>query len=384
MKITKLTCGSNKAWVVCVSLAASTVGCATILPSRTSSAPVDAELTPVANRTVQTIRQEPNEVDGQTSWIIEPDVPRIPKITGMELQLPPHIEQRLGRAFDLAQRGATYSANSEFREVLALCALELDARNRMTDHRHALRQGLIALDEADEISGHRIDWTDAADVRLATAGHSTPVLHGGVPAGVDAIQVAQLYYSFAEERFAYACEGIPAASLAYYGLARTFVQPGTRYMHAAGKAATLQRVALRIAPQNVLAGNELGVLLAQHGHLDEAESLFKQCVAIEATPEAWQNLAVVYARQGDADASQAARTAGSELAASKKAATQVVTNSARGTLVAASSTNAQILAQTESDDTSETSNHSNQLELQRKGLWERLELSQKLPQVFRR
>jgi len=383
MKITKLTCGRRKAWVVCVSLAASTAGCAT-LPFQSSSAPVAAESSPVANRSVQTIRQEPTEVDGQTSWIIEPDVPRIPKINGIQLQLPPHIEQRLGRAFDLAQRGATYSANTEFREVLGLCALELDARNRTTDHRDAFRQGLIALDEADEISGHRIDWTDADDVRLATAGHSTPVLHGGAPAGVDAIQVAQLYYSFAEERFAYACEGMPAASLAYYGLARTFVQPGTRYMHAAGKSAMLQRVALRIAPQNVLAANELGVLLAQHGHLDEAESMFKQCVVTDATPEAWQNLAVVYARKGDADASRAAMAAGSEMAASQKAVQPVVTNAASGTLVAENSSNAQSLAENEATKTSENSDHANRVNKKSEGIWAKLDLSQKLPNVFRR
>lgn len=384
MKKTKLTCGLKKAWVVCVSLAASTVGCAAILPSKTNTAPVAADLTPATNRSVQAIRQEPTEVDGQTSWIIEPNVPRIPKITGTELQLPPHIEQRLGRAFDLAQRGATYSANTEFREVLGLCALELDARNRTTNHRASLRQGLIALDEADEISGHRIDWADAADVRLATAGHSTPVLHAGVPDGIDAIQVAQLYYSFAEERFAYACEGMPAASLAYYGLARTFVQPSARYMHAAGKAAMLQRVALRISPQNMLAANELGVLLAQHGHLHEAESLFKQCVAIDATPEAWQNLAVIYERKGNADASRAAMAAGNELAASQRAARPIVANAANGTLAAANSPNSQTIAQPEAAEVSETSNHSNPLESERKGLWEKLELSQKLPKVFRR
>jgi hypothetical protein len=367
----------------CVLLAAATVGCATMPPDQPPAMPVAAVSPEEAARPVQTIRLEPPAVDGQTSWIIEPDVPRIPKITGVDRQLPPHIEQRLSRAFDLAQRGATYSSNSEFREVLSLCALELDTREGTTSRRDALRQGLVALDEADELSGQGIDWSDAADVRKATAAHATPVLRGNVPPGADAIQVVQLYYSYAEERFAYACQGLPGASVAYYGLARTYVQPGTHFMHAAGKAAMLQRVAIRLAPQNVLAGNELGVLLAQHGHLDEAESMFKQCVATDARPEAWQNLAAVYAKKGDADASRAAMTESSKLAASEKAARLAAYNSANE--LAVSTTPAtESLATNETKIDTKAVNGANSVEKDRGGIWKRLELSRKLPSMFRR
>ena len=104
-------------------------------------------------------------VDGQMSWIIEPEVPRIPKIAGLDPQLPPHIERRLSYAFDLAQRGAPYTADSEFRAVLGLCALEMDAREGGTARREALREGLVALQEADQFGGDQVDWRDAADVR---------------------------------------------------------------------------------------------------------------------------------------------------------------------------------------------------------------------------
>ena len=73
-------------------------------------------------------------VDGQMSWIIEPEVPRIPKIAGLDPQLPPHIVRRLSYAFDLAHR-APYTADSEFRAVLGLCALEMDAREGGTARR---------------------------------------------------------------------------------------------------------------------------------------------------------------------------------------------------------------------------------------------------------
>jgi tetratricopeptide (TPR) repeat protein len=317
MKIIVLASTSRRRFgirLVCVCLFA---GCAS-LAGRLAEGQLQRPMNdPAANRDVQAIPLQSSTVDGQLSWIIEPDVPRIPKIPGLDPQLPPHIERRLSYAFDLAQRGATYTADAEFRAVLGLCALEMDAREGGTSHREALREGLIAVHEADQFGGEQLDWRDAADVRSVATSHVTPVL-AGAPGPVDSIKAVQAYYMYAEQRLAYACQGLPGASLAYYGWARTIVLPGSKIPHASGKAALLQRVALAIAPQNVLAANELGVLLAQHGQLDDAEKIFKQCVATDATPETWRNLAVVYARQGNENASRSALAAGDALAADKK------------------------------------------------------------------
>jgi tetratricopeptide (TPR) repeat protein len=233
----------------------------------------------------------------------------------LEPKLPPHVERRLGYAFDLAQRGATYSANAEFREVLNLCALELDARTGSTSRREALRQAWQALDEADEFRAGRLELWDEEVLHKTAEGHKTTVLKGDRARPIDSIQAIQAYYAFAQERFSFSCHGLSGASLAFYGLARTFVVPGTQVPQAAGKAALLQRVALDLAPQNVLARNELGVLLAEYGQLDEAEHLFRQCLATNPTQETWRNLAVVYARQGNRSGSQKALAAADELAA---------------------------------------------------------------------
>jgi tetratricopeptide (TPR) repeat protein len=281
--------------------------------------------TPAAAQTRRNVHATPlptTSVDGQASWIIEPDVPRIPNIAGLQAQLPPHVERRLSYAFDLAQRGASYSANAEFREVLNLCALELDAREGGISRREALHLAWLALDEADEFNVGRSEMSDTQDIRSVAAGHKTPVLNGHATGAADSIQAVQAYYAFAEERFAYSCREMPGASLAFYGLARTFVVPGTEVAQAAGKAALLQRVALAIAPQNVLARNELGVLLAEYGQLDQAERLFQQCLATNPTPETWRNLAVVYARQGDRSASQSALASADKLEGNERGAAQ--------------------------------------------------------------
>jgi Tfp pilus assembly protein PilF len=294
-------------------------GCATTSPKHAvteTQAPVEPD--PAASRAVQAVSLQTTGMDGQTSWLIQPDVPRIPKVAGLETQLPPHINRCLSYAFDLAQRGAVYSAAAEFQSVLEMCALELDIRDGSSIHRDALRQGLIALAEADEFSSEQVDWRRSADVRSIAASHVTPVLQK-TPTAVDSIQATQAYYAYAEERLTYACGELPGSSLAFYGLGRTIVVPDTQVTHAAGKAALYHRVALSVAPKNVLAGNELGVILAQHGRLDEAEKLFQQCVATGGTPETYQNLLAVYARKADQQAAQpiaaAAQTPSAQVAA---------------------------------------------------------------------
>ncbi len=292
------------------------VGCAaTSLVNAAKPELPKAEIDPAGYRKVQAVDVPSTGVDGQTSWIIEQDVPRIPKIAGLNGQLPPHIERRMGYAFDLAQRGATYSAAGEFQSVLGLCALELDAADGGTRHREALRQGLIALDEADEFSGQQVDWRETADVRAVAASHTTTVLKQYSNTPVDSIQAVQAYYTFAEERLAFACKGLPGSSLAFYGLGRTIMVPDTQVAHAAGKSALFHRVALIVAPQNVLSGNELGVLFARHGHLEEAERMFQQCVATSPSPETYRNLAAVYARKGDDRSSRAAAASADALVA---------------------------------------------------------------------
>lgn len=283
---------------------------------------------PTAQPSIRAVSEQSAGPEGQTSWIIEPDVSRTPKLAGDQPNLPPHIQRRMNYAFDLAQRGATYSATTEFQAVLGLCALELDSRDGGTSHRDALRQGFIALDEADQFSGDQVDWHDSADVRRVAAGHSTPLLNRPGQPPVDSIQAVQAYYAYAEQRLYFASAGLPGASMAYYGMGRTLTVPGSHVVHAAGKSALLYRVALGVSPQNVLAGNELGVLLAQHGQLAEAERILQYCVATKPSPGVYRNLAVVYQRKGDQRTSQAMMAAGDALAVHDRQVAQVVARSA--------------------------------------------------------
>jgi hypothetical protein len=311
MNKTALTVDPRTRWSKRLLLTSAIFGCATTSGMQTLQAQTLPTTDPMARRPVHAVPLPTNGTDDQASWIIEPDAPRIPKIAGVDATLPPHIERRMSYAFDLAQRGAIYTANSEFRGVLGLCALELDSREGGTRRREALRQGFTALDQSDDL--------EVGQPRRAENGTSGDG-NGIAPAGpyaspsVDPIQAVQARYQFAQQQLSFACQGMPGASLAFYGLGRTMVDPGSRTVNGVAKAAVLQQTALVVAPQNVLAANELGVLLAEHGQLGEAERIFQQCIATNATPETWRNLAAVYMREGKADASRSATAASDALA----------------------------------------------------------------------
>jgi tetratricopeptide (TPR) repeat protein len=379
--------GPRRRWRTTVLLASTLLGCAT------ASRVVSAQALPTSfetqiKRSVQAVPLPANGAEDQTSWIIEPDVPRIPKLPGVNAKLPPHIERRMSYAFDLAQRGAIYTSNSEFRSVLGLCALELDSREGGTRHREALRVGLAALDKSDDfdvVGSDRHSQTDSyGGSTIDAAGNAG----ANTVSAVDPIQEVQARYAYAEQHLSYACEGMPGASLAFYGLGRTMVDPGSRTVNAVAKAAVLQQTALTVAPQNVLAGNELGVLLAEHGQLDEAEKMFRQCVAIDPTPEAWRNLAVVYARKGDQVASRSAHAEADLVAKSDRSQAKIpAAESVAGAAPAATTlTQAQFSKNGSTDPTSRSSDSAaDPASPQSKpGLMGRLNISWMLPSSMRR
>lgn len=280
----------------------------------------NAACQPTADSSATAVRavELPSANDGQQTWLLEQTRQRVPEIPGLAERLPYHIEKRLEYAFDLAQRGATYTAADEFKAALRLCAQELDARENGTRCREALNAGWVAINEADEFTYSQQSIRDSLDVRRLAVGHTTPgVKEATQPVG--ATEAIQRYYSYAEQQLTEACKGLPRSSVAYYGLGRVYGTPGREVLNPRGKAALLHRTALDIAPKNSLAANELGVLLAQHGQLDVAQALFEHALGAGETSETWRNLAVVYERQGDMRASRTALASAERIEAASHA-----------------------------------------------------------------
>jgi hypothetical protein len=187
----------------------------------------------------------------------------------------------------------------------------LDAEQGTRTHSQALIAGLKALREAEDFLPR--DWLIETYPDLAglIATHRTPVLKDVPERRLTPLVAIQSYYLYAEEQLATAGGHEPAASKALYGLARVQSHLATagkfRIPTNGPKAVALHRAALRVAPNNYTAANELGVLLDHYGQLPDAKLVFLQSLSVSPQPETWHNLSVVYKKLGKGQEAQRAR-----------------------------------------------------------------------------
>lgn len=211
----------------------------------------------------------------------------------------------------LADRGAFYSARSEFIQALRVVTQALDAQAQDTVHSQALADGLRALSEADSFAPQGSQLEADLDLASIVDGHRTPVLKGVDLRGTTPLIALQQYYRFAQQRLSTAGGNEPAASEALFGLGRLTSlmaerSPEDRRLHGP-QAMTLFQAALAVDGRNHRAAHELGVLYAQYGQLEEARRLLVISANLAPRKETWHNLAVVHERLGEADLARKAR-----------------------------------------------------------------------------
>ncbi len=131
--------------------------------------------------------------------------------------------------------------------------------------------------------------------------HCTALLHD-VRRPLTPADALRLYYTFAQEQFAKACGNSPEGSTALYGLGKLnleILRESPRLMvDARSKSLVFQQAALLADSNNAKAANELGVLLARSGHIQQALPWLRHSVSLEPRASTWHNLAEVYRRLG--------------------------------------------------------------------------------------
>ncbi len=207
------------------------------------------------------------------------------------------------RGFRLAEKGAFYSAKSEFRQALRTVSQALDTHFATNEYSESLEAGWLALDEADDFSAHS-QRGPRVDVELIVESHQSPILKNYDLTGVSPVLAMQHYFVHAQERLVQAGGRAPVASRALHGLGKLHMVLGEKSTSAARlhgpKAMAFHQTALTTDPTNFMAANELGVLLARFGKLQEARNLLQYAVSFYPTPETWQNLSTVHQRLGEA------------------------------------------------------------------------------------
>lgn len=220
-------------------------------------------------------------------------------------------EQAIQRGYDLAGRGALYSARAEFIQALRTIAQALDLRVGDRRHSAALAAGLKALEEAEDFVPPSTSLESDIDVTVLIRAHDTPVCKELRDEQLLPVVVLRHYYTYAQEKFVVAGGGEEAASMALFGLGKTFGaladQQITNVVAAEPKAMVFHQAALTTYPGNFLAANELAVLTARFGEYATARALLQYSVSLSPHSAVWRNLALVHDRLGEQRLSQLAR-----------------------------------------------------------------------------
>lgn len=215
--------------------------------------------------------------------------------------------QMANQASVMAQRGMLFSAKAELVKALTLISQTLDVQEGSTTHATALAAGLAALNEAKDFAG--VDGRETVSIASIAAAHRT-TLSTSLPPGTNPLVAQQEYFAYAQTELTFAAGGVPAASEILYRLGR--LQTGLAAhdnsptaLHAP-QSIVFHQAALATDGNNWLAANELGVLYARYGQLQEARQLLVRSITLHPHREGWQNLAAIHRRLGETDLAQRA------------------------------------------------------------------------------
>ncbi|HEV3024480.1 MAG TPA: hypothetical protein VGX76_18515 [Pirellulales bacterium] len=212
-------------------------------------------------------------------------------------------EAHVRRGYDLAARGALYSARAEFVLALRVITQALDAAGGNRERSQELAAGLAALEEAEDFIplGSRLEAD--LDIGILISAHRTPVLKQAVSANLLPLVALQRYYTYAQEQLGHAAGHEEAGSMALYGLGRVYgTMADNQFPNVVApepKAMVFHQAALETHAGNFMAANELAVLWARFGRYETARELLRNAVSIASHSALWQNLAIVHRTLGE-------------------------------------------------------------------------------------
>jgi tetratricopeptide (TPR) repeat protein len=233
--------------------------------------------------------------------------PRAFQPTGMMQAATQRAMQMANQASSMAQRGMLFSAKAELIKALTLISQTLDVEEGSTMHATALTAGLAALNEAKDFA--RVDGRETVNVATIAKTHRT-ALPTALSPDTNPMVAQQSYFAYAQAELEFAAGGAPAASEILHRLGRLQTALAASdtdpvALHAP-QAIVFHQAALATDGNNWLAANELGVLYARYGQLQEARQFLVRSVSTRPNREGWHNLAVVHRRLGETDLAQRA------------------------------------------------------------------------------
>jgi len=203
----------------------------------------------------------------------------------------------------LSRRGASYAARQEFYSSLRILAQSHDKQVGGTAYTQALRNGIVAIKEAEDFVVTDTEAQIGLRVPHVVETHSTKIISSQSAEGMTAIEAAQRYFAYASHQLSRCGGQNVVAAEALYCLGKLHsVQAKSSTISSKldlAKSMIYHQAAISADGSNFRSLNELGVLYASNGRFEESKHMLKKSLRIRALPQAWQNLAVIHQRMGE-------------------------------------------------------------------------------------
>ena len=220
--------------------------------------------------------------------------------------------QQIEYGKSLARRGAAFGAKNSFHNAMRLIAQAVDYQTGTQDYTDSLYRATVALKEADDFFFAQGENGGRVDVPSIARNHESMILSPAQMQSMTPVQAMQEYYNYIQKNYAVAGGNSIVASEAMFCLGKLYVVKGKDIIEGSpldnAKAIVHHRAALECNDGNYKSANELAVLLAKTGRLDQAKNLLLHSLKIKQVPQAWENLAFVHDQLGERDLAQLAIT----------------------------------------------------------------------------
>ena len=218
--------------------------------------------------------------------------------------------QRIEYGKTLARRGAFATAQQEFQAALSILAQDFDAQSQSSRYSQSLSRGLIALQEAEDFLRQDTAAQFGYQVAELMETHQSRVFDRNSADQISMAQALQAYLGFSQQQLEAGVGHNPVSAEALYCLGKL----NTNLPHGAStdskvnvaRAIVFHRAATAADSRNYRSANELGVLLANLGELNESKEWLKHSLKVRSTAKAWENLAKVHQRLNEPQLAQLA------------------------------------------------------------------------------
>jgi len=203
----------------------------------------------------------------------------------------------------LSRRGAAFTARQEFLAAMQVIAASNDRVSGDNRHSKALKTALLTMREADDFSVSNPEQQIHMDVGSVVESHRSQVLSPAQAANLSPVQAMNRYFAHAQNQLDLAGGRNVVSSEVFYcmGKLHTLLNHKQKVLgpYETAQSVVYHQAALLSDNQHHRSANELGVLLARSGRLEQSKLLFERSLMSQPTIRTWQNLAETHRRLGE-------------------------------------------------------------------------------------